>query len=53
MAAIRGRRGLAVVQKPEEAEMREMPEATLRRAGADHILSLQEIGPLLNRLLCR
>ncbi|MCC2657366.1 MAG: chemotaxis protein CheB [Panacagrimonas sp.] len=53
MAAIRSRRGLAVVQKPEEAEMREMPEATLRRAGADHVLSLQEIGPLLNRLLCR
>jgi two-component system, chemotaxis family, protein-glutamate methylesterase/glutaminase len=52
MAAIRSRRGLAVVQKPEEAEMREMPEATLRRAGADHVLSLAEIGPLLNRL-CR
>jgi two-component system chemotaxis response regulator CheB len=53
MAAIRSRRGLAVVQKPEEAEMREMPEATLRLAGADHVLPLAQIGPLLNRLLCR
>lgn len=53
MAAIRSRRGLAVVQNPEEAEMREMPEATLRQAGADHVLSLSEIGPLLNRLCCR
>lgn len=53
MAAIRSRRGLAVVQKPEEAEMREMPEATLRLAGADHVLPLARIGPLLNRLLCR
>ena len=52
MVAIRGRKGLAVVQKPEEAEMREMPEATLQLAGADHVLSLSEIGPLLNRL-CR
>jgi two-component system chemotaxis response regulator CheB len=52
MAAIRSRKGLAVVQKPEEAEMREMPEATLRLAGADHVLSLAEIAPLLNRL-CR
>ncbi|MGH8516816.1 MAG: chemotaxis protein CheB [Panacagrimonas sp.] len=52
MAAIRSRKGLAVVQNPEEAEMREMPEATLRLAGADHVLPLSEIGPLLNRL-CR
>jgi two-component system, chemotaxis family, protein-glutamate methylesterase/glutaminase len=52
MAAIRSRRGLAVVQRPEEAEMREMPEATLRRAGADHVLSLADIGPLISGL-CR
>lgn len=52
MAAIRSRKGLAIVQNPEEAEMREMPEATQRRAGADHVLSLRDIGPLLNRL-CR
>lgn len=52
MAAIRSRKGLAIVQRPEEAEMREMPEATLRLAGADQVLSLSEIAPLLNRL-CR
>ena len=50
MAAIRSRKGLSVVQQPEEAEMREMPDATLRLAGADHILPLAAIGALLNQL---
>ncbi len=50
MVAIRSRRGLSIVQKPEEAEMREMPDATLRLAGADHVLALADIGPLLNQL---
>ncbi len=50
MVAIRSRKGLSVVQVPEEAEMRDMPDATLRLAGADHILPLAAIGPLLNQL---
>ena len=50
MAAIRSRKGLSVVQEPEEAEMRDMPEATLRLAGADHILRVADIAPLLNQL---
>lgn len=50
LAAVRSRKGLAVVQEPEEAEMREMPEAALRRAGADHVLPLGGVAPLLNRL---
>lgn len=52
MVAIRSRRGMSVVQDPEEAEMSEMPSATLRLAGADHVLRLAGIGPLLDRL-CR
>ena len=51
MSAIRGRRGLAIVQDPEEAEMREMPEAVLRTCGADHVLRLAQIAPLLNQLV--
>ncbi len=52
MAAVRSRKGLGIVQQPDEAEMREMPEAALRVAGADHVLRLAAIGPLLNQL-CR
>lgn len=50
MLAIRSRRGLAIMQLPEEAEMGEMPRAAIARAGADHVLPLAEIGPLLVRL---
>lgn len=52
MVAIRSRRGMSIVQDPEEAEMSEMPNATLRLAGADNVLRLAGIGPLLDRL-CR
>lgn len=50
MQAVRSRRGLAIVQLPEEAEMKEMPRAALETAGADHVLPLAQIGPLLARL---
>jgi two-component system, chemotaxis family, protein-glutamate methylesterase/glutaminase len=50
MQAVRSRRGLSVVQDPLEAEMREMPDAALQRAGADHVLPVARIAPLLNRL---
>lgn len=50
MVAIRSRKGVSVVQQPEEAEMRDMPDATLRLAGADHVLPLAAIGELLNQL---
>lgn len=52
LAAIRSRGGLGIVQQPEEAEMRQMPDAALRLAGADHVLGLADIGPMLNRM-CR
>lgn len=50
LVAVRSRRGLAVVQDPQTAVMPTMPETALLRAGADHILQLAQIGPLLNRL---
>lgn len=52
LSAIRSRRGVAIVQDPEEAVMREMPEAALRACGADHVVRLAEIGVLLSEL-CR
>ncbi|MEN7546280.1 chemotaxis protein CheB [Rapidithrix thailandica] len=39
--------GLAIVQKPEEAESPEMPQAAIRRANPHWILSIQEITDLL------
>lgn len=50
LAAIRSRQGLGIVQNPDNAEMSEMPRAALERAGADHVVPLAEIGPLLARL---
>lgn len=50
LAAIRSYHGLAIVQSPQDAEAPEMPAAALKIAGADHILKLDEIAALLNRL---
>lgn len=47
--AVRQRRGRAIVQEPREAEVPTMPQAAIDLAGADHILPLREIAPLLNR----
>ena len=44
--------GCAIVQTPESATARAMPQAALDLAGADHCVSLDEIAPLLNQL-CR
>ena len=52
LAAVRSRRGVAIVQDPEEAQMREMPEAALQACGADHVVTLAEIAPLLSEM-CR
>lgn len=48
LMAVRARKGLAIVQLPEEAEMPVMPRTALELAGADHVLRLAEIGPFLN-----
>lgn len=50
LAAIRERGGIAIVQDPADALATAMPEAALRRAGADHVTRLDAIAPLLNRL---
>lgn len=50
LRTIRSRGGLAIVQQPDEAEARAMPEAALATAGADHVLPLKKIGPLIDRL---
>jgi two-component system chemotaxis response regulator CheB len=44
---IRQRGGIAVVQEPSTAERAEMPLAALQRAGADRVVPLDGIGPLL------
>lgn len=48
LKAIRNRQGLAIVQRPHDAEAPAMPEAALRIAGADHVVALNDIAPLLN-----
>ncbi|HUP91492.1 MAG TPA: chemotaxis protein CheB [Solimonas sp.] len=47
---IRQRGGVGIVQSPDDAEVPEMPAAALRLAGADHVVELAGIAPLLNRL---
>src|SRR4051812_47469401 len=42
--------GVAVVQKPEDAAVRSMPESALHHVEVDHCLPLDKIGPLLIRL---
>lgn len=50
LKAIKERRGLAVVQDPENAEARAMPCAALQATPVDHILDLKQIGRLLIQL---
>ena len=52
LKTIRAAGGVAIVQSPDDAHAATMPEAAIRIAGADHILPLSGIAPLLNRL-CR
>ncbi|MDR3449130.1 MAG: chemotaxis protein CheB [Alphaproteobacteria bacterium] len=42
--------GLAIVQNPETAEARAMPQAALEATAVDHIVNLGELAPLLKRL---
>ncbi len=53
LKVVRSMGGLGIVQDPADAEAPEMPRAAIEIAGADHILPLVEIGPLLNRLAGR
>ncbi|MBU4130375.1 MAG: chemotaxis protein CheB, partial [Proteobacteria bacterium] len=47
---IRENGGLSVVQEPESAFSNAMPTSAITVAGADHILSLDKIGPFLTRM---
>jgi two-component system chemotaxis response regulator CheB len=47
LARVKARGGLAIVQDPQSAEARAMPEAAIAAAAVDKILSLEEIGPFL------
>lgn len=44
LAAIKSAGGVAVVQRPDEATKREMPDAAIAATNADAILSLDDIG---------
>lgn len=47
---IRRNGGLAIVQEPSDAQAAAMPQAALEIAGADHVVPLRGIAPLLNQL---
>jgi two-component system chemotaxis response regulator CheB len=47
LARIAARGGTAIVQDPDSAERREMPDAALAAVPAARVLALDEIGPLL------
>ncbi len=50
LAAIKAQGGLTVIQDPESAAHREMPEAAMARTNPDWILGLAEIASRLNNL---
>lgn len=50
LARIKAAGGTTVVQSPDTAVVRTMPEAALRLTAADHILPLPDIGALLSSL---
>ncbi|MDB6007344.1 MAG: hypothetical protein JWR15_4331, partial [Prosthecobacter sp.] len=50
-AAIKQCGGTIVVQDPAEAEAPAMPESVLKHVGADHCVTLEEMGPLLLKLM--
>ena len=50
---IQQRGGVTIVQDPEEAAYRSMPESAIRGFGVDHVVRLTELGPLLTDLTRR
>ena len=51
LAAIKRCGGITVVQDPDEAFARSMPEAALDATEVDHVARLDDIGPLIARLV--
>ncbi len=50
LKAIKARGGVAIVQNPKTAESRYMPQAALDATPVDHVVTLEELGPLLRHL---
>jgi two-component system chemotaxis response regulator CheB len=53
LVAVRAAGGLSVVQSPASARSPHAPEAAIARGAADHVVPLDEIAPLLRRLVAR
>jgi len=51
LRAIKRRGGVAVVQDPYDALVPGMPQSALRHVEVDHLLAVEEIGPLLSHLV--
>lgn len=51
IVGIRARGGVGVVQRPDEAMYRSMPQHALEVGGAEHAVPVAEMGALLERLL--
>jgi two-component system chemotaxis response regulator CheB len=51
LAAIRRAGGIAVIQDPEDAQVRDMPANAIERAGADHIVPIAALPALLIALI--
>ncbi|MFL6195333.1 MAG: chemotaxis protein CheB [Thermoanaerobaculia bacterium] len=52
LAAVKRKGGLALVQDPDEADYSGMPTSAMENVDVDHVLRLERIGPMLDRL-CR
>ena len=50
LAKIKSRGGITIVEDPQEAAFPEMPRAAIESSEVDWIVTLDEVGPLLNRL---
>ena len=53
LAAIKRNGGVSIVQDPQTAERRTMPDAALAASAVDAVLPLEEIGPFLYGLCCQ
>jgi two-component system chemotaxis response regulator CheB len=50
LKAIKERGGMTIVQNPETAESRYMPQAALEATVVDHVVTLEQLSPLLMQL---
>ena len=53
LMSVKARGGLAVVQDPREAVAAGMPESAIQHVAVDHIVTLAELPPLLDRLVAQ